>query len=67
MKYHQNAKNPNKIFTFFFQEKLEIFSRLRAIKFFFFIFFFEMICAPHFYNIFATNFKRQVVIVGLKK
>ena len=32
MKYHQNAKNPNKIFTFFFQEKLEIFSRLRAIK-----------------------------------
>ena len=35
--------------------------------FFFFVFFLEMICAHNFYNIFATNFKWQVVIVGLKK
>ena len=27
----------------------------------------EMICAHDFYNIFTTNFKWQVVIVGLKK
>ena len=30
-------------------------------------FFLEMICAPHFYNIFTINFKWQVVIVELKK
>ena len=30
-------------------------------------FFKEMICAHNFYNIFTTNFKWQVVIVGLKK
>ena len=34
---------------------------------FFFFFLSEIIRAPYFYNIFTTNFKRQVVIVGLKK
>ena len=34
---------------------------------FFFFFFWEMICAHNFYNIFTTNFKWQVVIVELKK
>ena len=35
--------------------------------FYFFYFFIKMICAYNFYNIFTTNFKCQVVIVGLKK
>ena len=36
--------------------------------YFFLLFFFkEKICAHNFYNIFTTNFKWQVVIVGLKK
>ena len=34
---------------------------------FFFFLFKEMISAHNFYNIFTTNFKWQVVIVGLKK
>ena len=29
--------------------------------------FLEMVCVHNFYNIFTTNFKWQVVIVGLKK
>ena len=33
----------------------------------FFFFFKEMISAHNFYNIFTTNFKWQVIIVGLKK
>ena len=35
--------------------------------FHFFFFFKEKICAHNFYNISTTNFKWQVVIVGLKK
>ena len=38
-----------------------------SIPLFFFFFFKEMISAHNFYNIFTTNFKWQVVIVGLKK
>ena len=40
---------------------------IATFHFFLFYFFPEMICAPHFYNTSTTNFKRQVVIVGLKK
>ena len=40
---------------------------ITTIPFHFFFFFKEMKCAHNFYNIFTTNFKWQVVIVGLDR
>ena len=32
MRYHQNTKNPNKIFTVFFKENWQFFTRLHAVN-----------------------------------